>query len=210
MVQDKYGVIFSKRMRKLRQERNMTIEQFANAVGISKSSVGYYESRNRVPDIVIAGRMAEVLGVTADYLIGRSNAQTKEPKLKSICDKVGLSDKSVMMLARLKEENVAQLRVINLLLEQADDDIDDSYELEGSYEGSVLNAVCRYLDRYKSADEFVAEYGSSSDEGISSAIRSAVYRLILDQAVDAMKCLANSDRLVDALFRGDYCDDGDD
>ncbi|MCM1276739.1 MAG: helix-turn-helix transcriptional regulator [Lachnospiraceae bacterium] len=210
MVQDKYGVIFSKRVRELRRERNMTIEQFANAVGISKSSVGYYESRDRVPDIVIAGRMAEVLGVTADYLIGRSDARTKEPKLKSVCDKVGLSDKSVMMLARLKEENVARLRILNMLLEQADDDIGDDYELEGNYEGSVLNAVCRYLDRYRSADEFVAEYGSSSDEGISSAIQSAVYRLILDQAVDAMKNLACSDTLADALFRGDYYDEGDD
>lgn len=32
-------------------------------------------------------------------------------------------------------------------------------------EGSILIAVCRYLDRYNSADEFIAEYASSSDEG---------------------------------------------
>ena len=207
MTQEQHGAIFSKRVRELRQEQNLTIEQFANIVGISKSSVGYYESQNRVPDIVVAGRMAEALNVTADYLIGRSEARTKEPKLKSICDKVGLSDKSVQMLARLKKENSARLRIINMLLEQADDDIDDDYELEGSYEGSILNAVCRYLDRYNSADEFIDEYASSSDEGISSAIRSAVYRLILDQAVDALKNLANSDKLADALFRGDYSDE---
>ncbi len=47
-------------------------------------------------------------------------------------------------------------------------------------EGSVLNAVCCYPDRYNSADEFIAEYASSSDKGISSIIQSAVYRLILD------------------------------
>lgn len=145
--------------------------------------------------------------MTADYLIGRSEARTKEPKLKSICDKVGLSDKSVKMLARLKKENNPRLRIINLLLEQADDDITDDYELEGSYEGSILNAVCCYLDRYNSADEFIAEYASSSDEGISSVIQSAVYRLILDQAVDALKNLANSDKLVDLLFRGNYSDE---
>ena len=64
MTQEQYGAIFSKRVRELRQEQNLTIEQFANIVGISKSSVGYYESQNRVPDIVVAGRMAEALNVT--------------------------------------------------------------------------------------------------------------------------------------------------
>ncbi len=53
----------------------------------------------------------------------------------------------------------------------------------------------------------IDEYASSSDEGISSEIRSAVYRLILDQAVDALKNLANSDKLADLLFRRDYSDD---
>ncbi len=51
------------RTRKLRQDQNLTIEQFANIVGISKSSVGYYKSRDRVSDIVVAGRMAEALNV---------------------------------------------------------------------------------------------------------------------------------------------------
>ena len=87
----------------------MTIEEFAKEVGISKSSVGYYESQNRVPDIIVAGRMANVLNVSADYLIGRSNARTPKFKLKTICDKIGLSDKSVQMLARLKSTNSSPL-----------------------------------------------------------------------------------------------------
>ena len=72
--------------------------------------------------------------------------------------------------ARLKKENPTRLSVINLLLEQADEDIGDDYELEGEYNGSVLNAVCRYLCRYSSVDEYVADITSSSDEGISSTI----------------------------------------
>ena len=182
-----YGAIFSRRLKELRQELGMTIEEFAKEVGISKSSVGYYESQNRVPDIIVAGRMADVLNVSADYLIGRSNARTPKVKLKSICDKIGLSDKSVQMLARLKSTNSSQLNIINRLLEQADGDIDIDYELDGKYEGSVLNAVCRYLSRYRSFDHYIIETTSSSDEGITSSIQNAMYQLILNQAIDALR-----------------------
>ena len=187
-----YGEVFSARLKELRQECGLTIEEFASEVGVSKSSVGYYENQNRLPDLAIAARMADILNVTTDYLVGRSNARTQTPKLKNICDYVGLSDKSIEMLAQLKTENPKRLSVINLLLEQAADDIADDYELDGEYEGSVLNAVCRYLLKNFSIDEYVADVTSSSDEEISSAIASALYQMILNQAVDAIKKLANS------------------
>lgn len=179
--------VFSKRLRALRLENNLTIEEFANMVGISKSSVGYYENQNRVPDIVVVGRIADALNVSTDYLIGRSDARTKEPKLKSICDKTGLSDKSVNMLARLKKENNLRLYIISLLLEQADDDISDDYEFDGIYEGSVLNAVCRYLDG--TADRLLSmEFDDYEADRIRYArIRLAVRRLIFDQVVEAIK-----------------------
>lgn len=52
-----------------------------------------------------------------------------------------------------------------------------------------MNAVCRYLDRYKTVDEYTAEATSSSDEGISGSIREAMYQLVLNQAVDALRDL---------------------
>ena len=82
-------------------------------------------------------------------------------------------------------------------------DLDDT----DNYEGSILNAVVRYLSRYSGCDEYIAENVSSSDVGISSAIQSALHQLVLNQAVDALKNLANSDKLADLLFRGDYSDE---
>lgn len=106
---------------------------------------------------------------------------------KSVCDKTGLSDKSVLMLARLKKENNPRLCIINLLFEQADDDISDDYEFDGIYEGSVLNAVCRYLDG--TADRLLSmEFDDYEADRIRYArIRSAVRRLIFDQVVEAIK-----------------------
>lgn len=60
------------------------------------------------------------------------------------------------MLTNLKKDNINRLHFINLLLEQAASDIEDDYELSGRYEGSFLNAVCRYLDRYKTVEEYIS------------------------------------------------------
>lgn len=91
------------------------------------------------------------------------------------------------MLAKLKKNNNARLGIINYLLEQAADDIEDDYELEGKYEGSLLNAVTRYLGRYGFFDSIVAEMTSSSDEGISSVIETAIYQIYYEQACAALR-----------------------
>ncbi len=66
--------------------------------------------------------------------------------------------------------------------------MDIVYDLDDSdYQGSILNAVVRYLSRYSSYDEFLAEYVLSSDEGISSAIQGALHQLVLNQAVTALR-----------------------
>lgn len=45
--------VFGKRLKELRKEHGYTIEQFADMVGISKSTLGYYENDKRMPDIEI-------------------------------------------------------------------------------------------------------------------------------------------------------------
>lgn len=197
--------IFGQRLRELREERGISQRELAEIIGISKGAVYYYESDGRAPDIVTLEKLCDYFGVSADYLLGRTNARTPKLKLKSVCEKVGLSDKSVLMLARLKKENNPRLRIINLLLEQADSDIADSYELEGRYEGSVLNAVCRYVGRYNSINEWAAEelfrdtigqdnealciFDSPSNPPgyIPTYLYNATYQIILNQATEAIK-----------------------
>ena len=65
--------VFGTRLKELRKEHGCTIEQFADMVSISKSTLGYYENDKRMPDIEILARIANVLNVSADYLIGRTN-----------------------------------------------------------------------------------------------------------------------------------------
>ncbi len=191
---------FAQRLKVLRKERGITQQQLADGVGISKGGLSYYENAGRTPDISILERFADYFGVTTDYLLGRTNAQTQKAKLQSVCNYTGLSDKAVNLLSDLKENSPAQLRVINFLLEQAAGDMDITYDLNDTdnFDGSILNAVVRYLNRYSGCDEYLAEYVSSGDEGISSTIQNALYQLILNQAVAALK--KGVDEMVDVLY----------
>ncbi len=191
---------FAQRLKALRKEHGITQQQLADGVGISKGGLSYYENAGRTPDISILERFADYFGVTTDYLLGRTNAQTPKAKLQAVCNHTGLSDKSVNLLAELKENSPAQLRVIDFLLEQAAGDMDIVYDLNDTdnYDGSILNAVVRYLNRYSGCDEYLAEYVSSGDEGISSAIHNALYQLILNQAITALK--NGADEMLDVLY----------
>lgn len=79
--------------------------------------------------------------------------------------------------------------------------MDIVYELDDdtdNYYCSILNAVVRYLSRYKAYDDYLAENITSSDEGISSAIQNALHQLVLNQAITALKNGVNV--MLDVLY----------
>lgn len=191
---------FGDRLKLLRKERGITQQELADAIGISKGGLCYYENTNRAPDITVLERFADYFKVSADYLLGRTNAQTQKAKLQAVCNYTGLSDKSVGLLSELKEKNPQQLKAVNFLLEQAAEDMDIVYPLDDTdnYDGSILNAVVRYICRYHSYDEYLTDALSSTDEGITSEIQSALQQLVLNQAVAAIK--KGVRRMVDYYF----------
>ncbi len=85
--------IFGKRLRRLRENRNLTQAQLAKKFNISRTTLGYYESAERTPDIVTLDRIAKFFEVPLDFLMGYNDAQNKENS--SICDSLGISEKSV-------------------------------------------------------------------------------------------------------------------
>ncbi len=171
---------FGERLKTLRRVHGITQQELADAIGISKGGLCYYENTNRAPDITVLEKFADYFKVSADYLLGRTNAQTKKAKLQAVCNYTDLSDKAVRLFADLKERKSPQLRAVNFLLEQATRDMDITYPLDDTdnYEGSILNAVVRYLNRYEGYDNYLADALSSADEGITSEIHNALHLLI--------------------------------
>lgn len=61
------------RMRELRKEKNITQPELAKMLGVSNGAIGNWETGNRQPDDTAKIQMADIFGVSVDYLIGRTD-----------------------------------------------------------------------------------------------------------------------------------------
>lgn len=68
---------FDKILKLLRNEKNMSQQELADALGISKSSINMYERGERQPNFEVLEAIADFFNVDIDYLLGRTNKITK-------------------------------------------------------------------------------------------------------------------------------------
>lgn len=178
--------VFGKRLKELRKEHGYTIEQFADMVGISKSTLGYYENDKRMPDIEILARIANVLNVNADYLIGRTNTTAQKGKMKTVCEFTGLSDSAAEFLAQLvKDRDYEKLSVINHLFQELCEDYEFySGEDEAS---SVLGALFRCFEKFTGLENEWENYVDLGDEKRKEVLAAAYRQFMLNQVTEAVK-----------------------
>ena len=178
--------VFGKRLRELRKENGYTIEQFADMVGISKSTLGYYENDKRMPDIEILARISNVLNLNADYLIGRTNTTAQKGKMKTVCEFTGLSDSAAEFLAQLvKDKDYEKLSVINHLFQELCEDYEFySGEDEAS---SVLGALFRCFEKFTGSENEWENYVDLGDEKRKEVLAAAYRQFMLNQVVKAVE-----------------------
>lgn len=107
---------FADRLTKLRENTGKKRQEVADELEISRASLEYYEKGKRKPDIEVLAKVAKYYGVSTDYLLGLSNAQTVDKDIQFICDYTGLSEKSVDVLHFYKSYEMIY-PTINKLLE---------------------------------------------------------------------------------------------
>lgn len=64
-------------LKSLRTERNMTQDQLAKILKISRSTIGMYEKGDREPDYETLEAIADFFNVDIDYLLGRTKKTTR-------------------------------------------------------------------------------------------------------------------------------------
>jgi transcriptional regulator with XRE-family HTH domain len=70
---------FGEKIRTLRKERGLTLDQLADMTGSSKSYIWELENKNPPrPSAEKIGKIASVLGVTSDYIMDDQDAHTRE------------------------------------------------------------------------------------------------------------------------------------
>ena len=183
--------VFGKRLKELRKANGYTIERFADMVGISKSTLGYYENDKRMPDIEILARIADTLNVNADYLIGRTNTTALKGKLKTVCEFTGLSDCAVEYLSELvKNKDYEKLSVINHLFDELTEDYDFySYETQNGEEAanSILGALFLYFERCSGTESVWDEFNDWGNDRRKEVFAAAYKQLLLNQVTELVK-----------------------
>ena len=191
--------VFGKRLKELRKANGYTIEQFAAMVGISKSTLGYYENDKRMPDIEILARIADTLNVNADYLIGRTNTTAQKGRQKTVCEFTGLSDRAAEYLSEIAEKkDYAKLSIINHLFDELTEDYDFySYETQNGEEAanSILGALFLYFERCSGTESVWDEFNDLGNDRRKEILTAAYRQLLLNQVTELVKSSAEAYRL---------------
>lgn len=65
-----------KRIRELRKEKNITMKQLGEVIGVAESTISLYENGKRQPDNDTLQKLADYFCTTTDYLLGRTDEPT--------------------------------------------------------------------------------------------------------------------------------------
>ena len=63
------------RLREARKSKNMTMKQLGMRVGLSESTISLYENGKHEPDHATLIKLAHILGVSIDYLLGQNTSE---------------------------------------------------------------------------------------------------------------------------------------
>ncbi len=102
-------MLFGERLLKARKERKISQEELAKRLGAHAPIIGRYERGEVKPSIEVAAKIAEILGVSLDYLTGLSDQLID----KNILDQVN-------ELQALKQEDQQHiLKTLGALIREA-------------------------------------------------------------------------------------------
>ena len=99
---------FSKRLKQSRQDLKMTQKELADKTGIKRTTIASYEVGNISPSFENVKTLAEALGVTTDYLSGKSEYKTLVEKFD-----VKFDTEKIKSEVKLAQEIDAIIKIIS-------------------------------------------------------------------------------------------------
>ena len=83
---------FGKRLTETRKKRGFSQEELAKLLGTKGPAIGRYERGVAKPTIEVAGKLAKILGISLDYLVGNSDQELEDSTLQRILEVQKLPD----------------------------------------------------------------------------------------------------------------------
>lgn len=92
---------FSETLRNLRMENNLSQQQLADRLFVSRSSIANWETGRRIPDLTILARLAQILNVDISVLAGAVADNPLSPDVIIVDDEAILLSGSIPVLERI-------------------------------------------------------------------------------------------------------------
>ena len=95
----------SLRLRNIRQENNLTQQEFGKIFGVGKTTVSMWETGNSSPDDEIKSKIADYFDVSVDYLLGRTEVKKYDAEISafSTISTDGVSDEDIEAVRSIVE-----------------------------------------------------------------------------------------------------------
>lgn len=105
--------MISQRIKELRAEKKVSQKELASQLFISPQAISKWERNEATPNPEAITKMAEILGVSADYLLGRTDQKEKLPTGSE-----ELSNAEVELVSAYREAPANVQAAIRTLLER--------------------------------------------------------------------------------------------
>ena len=91
-------MLFGERLALVRKRKKVSQDELAKTIGVHAPVIGRYERNEVKPSIEVATKMAEVLGVSLDYLAGLAEFELDSNITKKILSIQSLNEEDKTML----------------------------------------------------------------------------------------------------------------
>lgn len=99
----------------LRKKKNLSQMEFAKAIGASRTMVGNYERNVNSPSIEMIAKIAKVLEVSIDYLVGNSAEKIDKVTLNRVLEINKLQPKDKEMVFSFLDAFLMRNKLQNIL-----------------------------------------------------------------------------------------------
>lgn len=93
--------MFAKRIKYLRQTKELNQVQLSEKLGVAKQSISNWENDNIMPSVEMLEKIADFFGVSTDYLLGRDKKTTTDG---TMVDLTGLTPRQMEHIRLIIED----------------------------------------------------------------------------------------------------------
>lgn len=154
IIKSEVIIVFSKRLKQLRTERQVSQNELAMAISVSNRTISMYEQGNSEPNTDVLIKIAKYFNVSADYLIGLTEVKTTNADIAFISNYLGLSERCI-----------SELHIYNQLAQKGDARMREKINTLNMF----FNPSCELLERITEYLNFSAtHYKNFYDESFDS------------------------------------------